>query len=180
MCVIRVFVTLKITDNVARTALHTLHTRLGCPSVSRLQRSEFWELHFPRLEETQALQVTERLVHQTALFMNPNKHLCKIEVHPRSVQDNSAAASPFPSDASILVSDRIDGKADGTLEFLRGHTAPSEHPSNLLRGIWWDLQFSHSDKSHIQETVSSLAVAQSRHEGLFANPHYQDHRLFLP
>ncbi len=177
MSLVHIFVTLKIPDNTARSALYTIQHRLGFPSVKSLRRSEYWQLSFPSLSEEDSIQTMETLAQKTAYFVNPNKHRWVIETIS---QDASKIASPFESDASILVNDKIDGKAESTLQALRELLEPDHRPQSLQRGIFWDLQFQKVQQPEIQTTVESLAVSKSRKEGFFANPHYQTSRIYYP
>jgi len=176
----RIFVWLKIPDNIAGTAFHTLTHRMGFTSLQRLQRADFWEIRFPGLTPTQAQQTTERWVSRTALFMNPNKHRARVDSTPQGLEEIEAGMVQSGFDASILVCDRIDGKAESVLESIRSLTPEPEQPSTLRRGVWWDLSFTGLSRQKIEEAAQRMAVSVNRQEGLFANPHYQTHRIYLP
>jgi len=179
MNIVHIFVTLKIPDNTARSALYTLQNRMGCTSLHSLRRSEFWRLAFPSLSEQDAQNTVTTLVEKTAYFANPNKHRWVIET-VTEIDDQAKIQSPFDADASILVCDKIDGKAEATLQALQEVFDTTQHPYSLQRGWWWDLQFENSQSSQISEMVESLAVSKSRKEGFFANPHYQTAEIFYP
>ena len=180
MSYVRLFVSLKITDNTARSAMYTLQNRLGFSALSGLSRCDFWELAFPGLSSQQALQTTERLVQKTALFVNPNKHRWHMEAADSSLQENPVVTLPESVSASVLVSDRIDGKAESVLEACEAHTQGAERPVALRRGVWWDLTFSGLDGEALRQAVEHSAVTTSRTEGILANPHYQDCQIFYP
>lgn len=172
----RIFVSLKITDNVARTALNTLRNRLGAGALRELRRSEFWEIGFPGLGAAGALAVAERLTRQTALFMNPNKHRCEIETGEIPLAEDESARPREGFGAAILVRDRNDGAAAGVLRSLEGLLSADEAPGSLDHGVWWSLAF--EEGVDARGAAESLREAKSRREGFFANPHYQDSRVF--
>ncbi len=176
MCYVFLFVSLKIPDNIALTAHHTLKTRLGCTSLQALQRSEFWEIQFLGLSPEQAEQILEKWVQKTALFANPNKHRYKILPSEQSITDMESFL--LEKDASVLVCDIEDSKAEGTMEALRG-MEEDVNPASLRRGIWWDLQFDEIPQKEIREIVEDIAVTRSRGRGLLSNPHYQIHYSFF-
>jgi phosphoribosylformylglycinamidine (FGAM) synthase PurS component len=180
MSYIRLFVTLKITDNIARSAMYTLKSRLGFPAVMGLVRSDLWEFSFPGLSSQQARQITERLVQKTALFVNPNKHSYRIETADAALSSESKI--PLRGDVSscVLVCDRIDGKAEETLEACLSLTDGDEQPAALTRGVWWELTFDGLSEEQIKQSTEMIAVTKSRTEGLLANPHYQTHQIFCP
>ncbi|RJP26538.1 MAG: hypothetical protein C4527_15370 [Candidatus Omnitrophota bacterium] len=178
MCTITVFVTLKIPDNIARTAHHTLTSRLRCTTIRTLKRSEYWEIRFSGLESTQAEQIVERWVQKTSLFMNPNKHRYSILASHNSITEKNSQFRP-DMNAAVLVCDQIDGKAEATFETLCAMATESEKPAALFRGVWWDLAFENLSPDAIRETVERITITVSRTEGLFANPHYQTYHTFF-
>jgi len=163
MTIIRLFVTLKITDNTALSARHAVRERMGCRALSRLQRSEFWEFQFNALSEAEAIDAVEFLVSKTSHFVNPNKHKWTITPATQPLSEDAAISSPNEGQAAILVCDRIDGKAESTLSAI----------SALLEENKLDLSFDDLPTEEIESVAESLSVTKSRSEGLFSNPHYQ-------
>ncbi len=180
MSFIRIFVTLKIPDNIARTALNAIQNRLGFEEVERLNRSEFWELDLSGLTPQESLETAERLVTGTSLFVNPNKHRWLLQESDRSLENSAEISLPEKVSASVLVCDRIDGKVESALETLRGMAEEEECPTALLRGTWWDITYTGLPPERIRETTERLTVTVSRTEGLLANPHYQTYRIYAP
>lgn len=180
MSYIRLFVTLKITDNTARTALYTVKNRLGFFSVKDLRRSDFWEFSFPELTMEQALQAAERLVQKTALFVNPNKHKWRLETADGSIKEQTTATIPASVSAAVLVCDLIDGKAESALDASRALSPEGEQPASLIRGVWWDLVFADLPLEEIRQAAEKIALTKSREEGILANPHYQTYQIFYP
>lgn len=174
MSIIRLFVTLKVPDNTARSALSALQRRMGYTKLAGLGRSDYWELEFPNLSMDQASKIVDHLAQKTAFFVNPNKHRWAIQ----STEEMGASIQPQgDAQASVLVCDREDGRAEEVLEALLKRSA-SEGPAKLTRGVWWDLQFDGASNEEIQQMSEEMAVATTRQKGLFANPHYQTHKIF--
>lgn len=180
MSFIRIYVTLKIPDNIARTAFHAIQNRLGVREVESLRRSEFWELSFPGLTPEQALATVNELVTKTALFVNPNKHRWILQESERSLEEDDNIGIPESVSASVLVCDRIDGQAESVLESLERLPGGRPCPAGLIRGIWWDITYTDLPPDRIRRTTEQLTVTNSRTQGLLANPHYQTYRIFTP
>lgn len=174
MSIIRLFVTLKVPDNTARSALSALQRRMGYTKLAGLGRSDYWELEFPNLTIDKASKIVDQLAQKTAFFVNPNKHRWTIQ----SAEAASASIQPQgDAQASVLVCDREDGRAEEVLDALSKRNA-SESPAKLTRGVWWDLEFDGASGDEIKQMSEEMAVATTRQKGLFANPHYQTHKIF--
>lgn len=176
MSIVRLYVTLKVPGNTARSALSALQRRMGYTKLAGLGHSDYWELEFPHLPAEEARQTMERLAQKTALFVNPNKHRWAIQCSEPS--NNEDLPPQGNAQASVLVCDREDGRAEAVFEALMKRE-PAERPSRLTRGVWWDLNFDGATKDEIKQMSEEMAVAATRQKGLFANPHYQTHRLFF-
>ncbi len=178
MCYVCLFVTLKIPDNIALTALHTLRERMEIKSLQTLKRSEFWEIGFSGLSSQQVEQIVEQWARKTALFANPNKHRYTIQVMEKGLDETPSPDYDLQMDSAVLVCDKIDGKAESTLEALNTLADETGKPTSLRRGIWWDLDFQGLSHEEIQQTTENIAVTKYRMEGLLANPHYQSYHTF--
>ncbi|MDP8245144.1 MAG: hypothetical protein P9L94_13755 [Candidatus Hinthialibacter antarcticus] len=176
MSIVRLFVTLKVPGNTARSALSALQRRMGYGKLSELGCSDFWELDFPNLSVDEARQTVERLAQKTAFFVNPNKHRWAVQC--ADAPGNDVIQPQGDAQVSVLVCDREDGRAEAVLEALMKRDAP-ERPARLTRGVWWDLRFDGASDDEIKKMTEEMAVASTRQTGLFANPHYQTHRLFF-
>ncbi|HOJ62574.1 MAG TPA: hypothetical protein PK878_20030 [bacterium] len=180
MDAIQVYVTLKIPDNIARTALHAARTRLGFDNLASLRRSEFWELGFSGRDSRFALQTATRLVEKTWFFANPNKHTWRIVPSEKTLAEGAVLPVPDSSTALILVQDRMDGTAEAVLDALRALGPGEERPDSLIRGTLWQATFANLDPGAVREAAERLAVTVSRTQGLLANPHYQIYKIFGP
>ncbi len=179
MSYVHLFVTLKITDNVAHSAYRTIQKGLGIERLSSICRSDFWEFGYPGLSFQQALQTTERLVTKTSHFVNPNKHDWFQRGSEQPIEELGVNDIALSSDAVVLVCDREDGVAESTLEAMQRLAGENgDSPVILRRGVWWDLTFNGLEPSEFIKTAEKIAFTQNRHEGLLANPHYQTYRVF--
>lgn len=179
MTYIQVFVTLKVPDNIALTAGHTLQNRMGYRALSSIRRSDFWQLHFPDASAEQARQRCQWLVTRTAFFMNPNKHRWELVVSDRPIEEQQTVESLFQADASVLVQDREDGLAETVSQALPRFFSQEERPQSLQRGVWWDLRFDPRPQENFEALIREIALTTERHKGLLANPHYQTYRSFI-
>ncbi|HQH72262.1 MAG TPA: hypothetical protein PK360_09295 [bacterium] len=178
MDAIQIHVTLKIPDNIARTALQAARTRLDFENLAALRRSEFWELVFPGRVPRLASQTATRLVEKTWFFANPNKHHWRVVPADQTLAEGAVLPVPGPSSALILVRDRVDGTAEAVLDALHALVPEEERPASLTRGTLWLAEFENLDAGAAREAAERLAVSVSRTQGLLANPHYQIHQIF--
>ncbi len=176
MSIVRLYVSLKVPDNTARSALSALQRRMGYSKLSDLDRSDYWQFDFPGLSEDQARSVVEQFAQKTALFVNPNKHRWSVMTDPSN--QNGTSTPLNNAQASVLVCDREDGKAEAVFERLMAREE-SDRPASLAHGVWWDLHFDGASSGEVKQMAEEMAVAESRRQGLFCNPHYQTHRLFF-
>lgn len=178
MSYIRLFVTLKITDNVALSALHSLRTRLGFSSLGKLRRSDYWEFAFPGLSAQQARQTVEELVQKTSFFVNPNKHDWEFQTADCSLDREASTVLSESVSAAALVCDREDGKAEATLQACHDLLPGDSALSSLKRGVWWEMEFKDLPRKDLAGTVQNITITKSRTQGLLANPHYQTYQFF--
>jgi len=173
---IHVFISLKITDNTARSALFALQKRMGMPAVTHLKRWDVWELEMDgSLNEAETC--VKNWVGNTALFMNPNKHHCRIQPAAAPILTTTAPPDFCQSSGSIFVYDREDGHGEAVLHTLQSKPAPSLSLTRLLHGVWWDITVD-GTAENIKNTLDALALTTHRSSGLFANPHYQNVRVY--
>lgn len=180
MSIIQVFISLKITDNTARSALYALHQRMGMNMISQIKRWDVWELECSGTASG-AERCVKDWVENTALFMNPNKHHYRMNSAAESVLTASMLPEQCRHDGAIFVYDREDGYGEAVLHTLQAKSCAAEpnlKVNKALHGVWWDiaLQQPNSDSKKI---IESLAYSTHRTSGLFANPHYQNARVFF-
>lgn len=177
MSIIHVFISLKITDNTARSALYALHQRMGMPHISQLKRWDVWELELDGGQDA-AENCVRDWVENTALFMNPNKHHYKIHTVDCPILDAAQPPEFRHSTGSIFVYDREDGHGEAVMHTLQSMLKPPLSLKRLLHGVWWDITVNQSNVN-LKNTLDSLALTTHRTSGLFANPHYQNAKVYL-
>ncbi|HOE10163.1 MAG TPA: hypothetical protein PLQ35_01450 [bacterium] len=163
-------VSLKIFDNVAATALYALKDRLGYHQIRSLERSDYWRLSLPDLDEQTAVETIEQIVSRTALFANPNKHRWEIaaDADPTKMVHKSAGETA----AAILVEDEEDARTAGVREaLLTGGSCGSG--IEVSHGTLWVLRLGDLPLAEARSLAEEVAVTKARRRGLFSNPHYQ-------
>ena len=153
----QILVHLKTRDPQAMSAETTLRTRLGFErSLSRLERAEYIELDLP---EADAAGV-ERLLEETTLLANPNKHTTELILGDAGLPLDAPAllVTDIPAPAGQALSDRIHREL------------PELGPVRARRGVLWipRLEVSTEDAP---ELLARMADGRTRTGGLLANPH---------
>ncbi len=174
----QLFVSLKISDNIARTAHYSLQNRLGFKSLQSIQRSDFWEMAFPDKSVEEAEEITNDLATKTSFFVNPNKHDFWIQISDEPMSKHGPQPFPVNVDACVLVCDLIDGTAEGTFEAIQGICESERLPQSLKRGVWWDMKFEGVETGAFKDMAEQITLTKSRKEGLLCNPHYQSYQIF--
>ena len=174
---VTVLVSLKIFDNVAASALYALRDRLGYDRVRSLKRSDYWRLDLPDLREGNAVEVVERVVSKTALFVNPNKH--RWTIHLNAEPGDLLSMEESETVAAVLVEEDDDSRAAGVREALlrRGDCGAS---MEVRHGTWWILYLGDMSCAQARALAEEIAVTRARNKGLFCNPHYQRAVVVVP
>jgi len=157
---------LKVADATALTARETLQRALGYGrAVTEVDRSEIWAFRWR--EEPRAAHVLERLARETNLFHNPNKHRYEIAVGETRLAPRG--------NVWVLVS--VPGAGTGMQGLLgRHHLITGEIPV-VRRAQLWELTLD-GDEADRLRMAREIAVAESHHKGLLANPHLEDTTVF--
>ncbi|HPO07545.1 MAG TPA: hypothetical protein PLZ55_02670 [bacterium] len=167
---VTMLVSLKIFDNVAATALYALKDRLGYRQIRSLERSDYWRLSLPDLDEKTAVDAIEQIVSRTALFVNPNKHRWEIAANADLIEMVQKSAGGTA--AAILVEDEADSRAAGVRDaLLAGGNCGSG--IEVSHGTLWVLRLGDLPVTEARSLAEEVAVTRARHQGLFSNPHYQ-------
>jgi len=174
---VTVLVSLKIFDNVAASALYALKDRLGYSQIRSLMRSDYWCLSLPEFRDEEAVEVVDRLVSKTALFVNPNKHRWVIHL-------NADPADLLPKETeetvtAVLVEEDGDSRAAVVQEALlrRGDCGGR---IEVRRGTWWVLYLGDMPSGQARALTEEIAVTRARNQGLLCNPHYQRAVVVVP
>jgi phosphoribosylformylglycinamidine (FGAM) synthase PurS component len=167
-------VTLRITDNEARSALEALREKMGLKALVRdLARDELWEIGVEAGTADEALASVDDIVRATNIFANPNKHDFTLSVRDEARLD----ADEF----AILVSDREGAEGQSVVSAVR--RAGFEGVVSVRRWTRWRVRLTAEavpGDPALAALVERIAVATGRHDGLLSNPHSQTSRVLLP
>jgi hypothetical protein len=169
-------VSLKVTDNEARSALEALRVKMGHANrVSGLSRDEVWELEVEALDADRARSAISDLVRGSNLFANPNKHRTSL----RGADDDRPELAP--DEVAILVSDRESAEGASLVAAVRrlglGELASAR------RWVRWRVRLSEApspEEPGVLDLIRRIGVATGRGGGLLCNPHCQVARAVLP
>jgi hypothetical protein len=168
---------LKITDNEARSALEAIRVKMGLgDEVVGLAREDLWELDVEAGSPEAARAVVARLVEATNLFANPNKHR-----HLLAAAGAAPGADLAPDEVAILVSDREVAGAVSTLAAVR--RSGERSVAAVRRCARWRVRLARPPtpgNPGLLPLLRSIAVTESRTEGLLSNPHSQTVRAVFP
>ncbi len=159
------FVELASHDPEATSAFAVARERLEAGrALASLRRFRVFEIAGALLERD---VIAQRLYGSTQ-FYNPAKERCTLRV-------SESDATPAPeADALVLVTERGGDRREGAERWWR-HEARQR--IEVREGVVWALAFAPgADAAALAE---ELAVTRDRAHGLFANPHFQDHRVVV-
>lgn len=172
---IELVVGLKVPDNEARSALEALSVKMGLgDAVSDLAREDLWVFEFAR-EAGDARSAVERLVRETNVFANPNKHRYEI------AEEGAGGFGLDSDEVAILVRDRDSDWHASILPVLR--RLGISGVEDVHRWTRWRVRLrapARPDDSGTVALLRRIAVTTSRHDGLLSNPHSQIARAVLP
>lgn len=194
-------VTLRITDNEARSALEALQEKMGLKtSVRDLARDELWEIGVEAGSADEALASVEGIVRATNIFANPNKHSFTLDVRREGGAGGSGGGTDRPGGAgperacgsagdaglsadefAILVSDREGAEGQSVAAAVR--RAGFEGVVSVRRWTRWRVRLTGDavpGDPALTALVERIAVARGRHDGLLSNPHSQTSTVLLP
>jgi hypothetical protein len=160
-------VALRTRDLAALTAEETIRKRLpGGEKLRRLDRADLWEFDFDDGEGFRA--ALEKLVRDSNLFVNPNKHVFRFADDFRT---------GWREECVLLA---VRGKED--LEgAVAEETLRSRYKLTGLREVryatLWMLHLAETAEGESLALAESLAVAGARSGGLLVNPHYQEYEI---
>ncbi len=178
MSFIQIFISLKITDNTTRSALYALQNRMGFETVASLKRWQLWELDLRDMARDDALACVRNWVETTAIFMNPNKHHYQVIPSTTALLQSETVANFASSNGAVFVYDREDGEGERVFNTLKKLHSPQHSLQRLLRGTLWDVTWNQPSADEFKR-LESIAVSTHRDSGIFANPHYQDYKVFV-
>ncbi|UCE27370.1 MAG: hypothetical protein JSW52_01050 [Candidatus Coatesbacteria bacterium] len=162
---VEVFVSLRVPDRVALTALRTLTTEMdyGDDLVS-LEREDYYALNIVAGSPDEAIEYARSMVDDTTVFANPNKETAEVVPKARPVSEGGMVAVlvyPKPGIASEPLKERLTRLGYDRVE-------------SIGRGVLWRLEVRGDDKLG---TAAEVAVTRSRTDGLLFNPHSEDFEI---
>ncbi len=160
-------VSLRTRDLAALTAEETIRKRIpGGEKLARLDRADFWEFTFDGREGFR--EAMEKLVRESNLFVNPNKHAYRFADDYRTGWQGACAL--------VAVRGREDLEGALAEETLRSrYRVPGL--TRVRYATLWILQFDAAAEENLLALAESLSIATERKGGLLVNPHYQDYEI---
>src|SRR3989338_2209068 len=145
------FVSLKVPDNVAITAFHTLE-RMGYKKLKKLERKGYYKFDF-----FGDIKKFQSEISKVDILINANKHQLSFELEKKNNIKK----------INILVQDLDDGK--GLLSTLKNRLG-FKNMKNAEKGVLWALSID-ADEENAKNTAIEIA------KSLLMNENYQKFRI---
>jgi phosphoribosylformylglycinamidine (FGAM) synthase PurS component len=162
---VEVFVSLRVPDRVALTALRTLTTVMDYgEDLISLEREDYYTVRVDAKTEGKAVEYVKNMVGETTVFANPNKETAEVVPKTRPVSKGDMVAVlvyPKPGIVSESLKERLVRLGYDNVE-------------SVGRGVLWRLELRGDDKLG---SAAAVAVTKSRTEGLLLNPHSEDFEI---
>lgn len=157
---------LKVNDPTALTATTTLQRALAYGRVVRsAARSRIWSFSWEGTVD--ARSALKRLVEETNLIRNPNKHFLEVRVGDEALTPRG--------NAWVLV--YTEGEGADLEDTLRRHRLMEGEVPSVGSATLWELDLE-ADPAERNRIAEEIAVVRSRKAGLLANPHTENVVLF--
>jgi hypothetical protein len=157
---------LKVMDPTALTARETLQRFLGYDGrVLDVARSEIWGFRWEGDADPRG--VLDRLVRETNLIRNPNKHRTEIVVGDERLGPRG----------NVWVLVAVPGTGEDLAETLARHRLVGGEIPRTARGTLWELQLDPGG-AELGPLAEEIAVVRSHERGLLANPQVEDAIVF--
>jgi len=171
---VELLVKLKIPDVTALTAAGALRRRMGYEdALLSLTRADYYRLELGTEDAGEALSLARDLAEKTNVFVNPNKHVYELRAGSKDI-----AAARDGYRVQVLVTDPLDGSAEGALAALQGRLGYGGRVTGLVKGVLWTLDLACDSAEEARRIASDIAVTRSREQGLLMNPHFQECRVW--
>ena len=150
----------------------TLRRKLAYDSILAVHRFTSWELDFSSDRLEAAIDVTGRVLRETALLANPNRDRWVLRsdtegaLPPEFWHRSSEATDAFV----VKVTDREDITGRSIGRILRSRLG-IDAITQVCHSTIWVLEF--RDGAAAETAAGEIAVARSWRKGLLANPHCQ-------
>ena len=149
------FVSLKVPDNVAITAFHTLE-RMGYKKLKKLERKGYYKFDF-----FGDIKKFQSEISKVDILINANKHQFSFNLEKNNNNKNNIKK------INILVQDLDDGK--GLLSTLKNRLG-FKNMKNAEKGVLWALSID-ADEENAKNTAIEIA------KSLLMNENYQKFRI---
>lgn len=162
---VEVFVSLRIPDRVALTALRTLTVEMNYgEDLISLEREDYYAVRVAAKTQDEAVEYVKKMVDETTIFANPNKETGEVVPKTRPVSKGDVVA--------VLVYPKPGIKSESLKERLvrLGY----DNVESIGRGVLWKLELRGDDKLG---AAAEIAVTRSRTDGLLFNPHSEDFEI---
>ncbi len=163
---------LKIRDAVAETAAGCLINDLGYQDVlQEIQRRTLWKINIAHETHQDPCEIAEQLATRTRLFVNPNKHLFRVnsldtEINP-IVQSGDDQYTVY-----LVIRDHDNAQGDSTLTSLKS-LYKIDSVIDIQASELWIITIKADSHETAREIAMEIAVSRSQTQGLLANPHSQ-------
>lgn len=148
------FVNLKVPDNTAITAFHTLE-RMGYNKLKKIERQDYYKFEF-----SGDVKDFQNKVSKVDILVNANKHNCSFNLDKNNEDRNYKKIS-------ILVQDLDNGS--GLLPILKNRLG-SKNIKKMEKGVLWSL-FIDSDEKEAENTAAEIT------KNLLMNENYQKFKV---
>jgi hypothetical protein len=176
---IQVLVRLAAADPWGFTVFDTLKRKLAYDGIVAVDRFTSWELDFSSDRLEAAIEVTERILRETALLANPNRDRWVLRsgrdgaLPPEFWHRSSGTTEAFV--VKVMDMEDITGRS---IERILRSRLGIDAITQVCHSTVWVLEFSNGAAA--ETAAAEIAVARSWRKGLLANPHCQNaevHRM---
>lgn len=151
---VELFVGLKIPDNIAITAFHTLE-RMGFKQLKNLERKEYYKFNFEGDEEN-----FKKKISKVDILVNANKNNYQFELNNKKENNNFKI--------NVLIKNIDDGS--GLLSTLKERLG-FKNIKKIEKGILWISDIDANDKKEAE------TVAEKITKELLMNENYQEFKI---
>lgn len=178
MITIEVLVRLAAADPWGFTVLDTLRRKVGFEEIMAVTRMKSWRLDFEMESREGVLEITQRLMQETALLANPNRDIWTVsDPRQKGLPENLWKRQKEDVTAfAVRVTDKEDLVGKSLARVLKSRLGIAEIADVHFSSVWvlemWD------GEPRARAIARDVAVSRSWRKGLLSNPHFQDAEIF--
>jgi hypothetical protein len=171
---IEVLVKLAARDPWSFTVLDALVHKFGISKTAGVERLKSWRIDFDLDSEGKALELTSRILGETALLANPNRDIWTVRGRSGTdVPEAFIGGQPGNGCAfAVRVTDIEDIVGRSMHSIIRRRLSMPE-VNGVRYSLLWVLRFEAGEED-FRDLAGEIAVARSWRKGLLANPHSQE------